>query len=55
MNEKRLNYRYFHFGGGKAPEINPLNPKFRVFIEAWKRLPLSMTKLIGPRIVKYLP
>ena len=55
MNEKQLNYRCFHFGGGKAPEINPLNPKFRVFIEAWKRLPLSLTKLIGPRIVKYLP
>ena len=36
------------------PEINPLNPKYRNFIAAWKRLPLSLANLLGPRIARYL-
>ena len=37
-----------------VPEVNPLNPKYRLFIAAWKRLPLPVSKLIGPRIVRNL-
>ena len=36
------------------PEINPLNPKYRHFIAAWKRLPLPLANLLGPRIARYL-
>ncbi len=37
-----------------APEINPLNPKYRFFIAAWKRLPLPIAGFIGPYIVRNL-
>ena len=36
------------------PEVNPLNPKYRLFIAAWKRLPIGLAKLIGPHIVRNL-
>lgn len=36
------------------PDVNPLNPKYRLFIAAWKRLPIGVAKLIGPHIVRNL-
>jgi FemAB-related protein (PEP-CTERM system-associated) len=38
--------------GGPLPDINPRNPKFRLFIAAWKRLPLSLANWVGPHIVR---
>ena len=47
-----LHYR-FHLGpGGKVPDLNPLNPKFRLFIAGWRRLPLPIANLLGPYIVR---
>ena len=40
--------------GAAIPDLNPLNPKFRLFIAAWKRLPLPVANLIGPHIVRGL-
>jgi FemAB-related protein (PEP-CTERM system-associated) len=37
---------------GPLPEINPLNPKYRLFIAVWKRLPLPVANLLGPHIVR---
>jgi FemAB-related protein (PEP-CTERM system-associated) len=34
------------------PEINPLNPKYRLFIALWQRLPLGLANLVGPHIVR---
>lgn len=40
---------------GAAPrEINPLNPRYRAKIEAWKKLPLWIANRIGPPISKGL-
>ncbi len=36
------------------PDINPLNPKYRLFISAWKRLPVPIANIIGPHIVRGL-
>lgn len=36
------------------PEINPLNPKYSLFIAAWKRLPLSVSQMIGPWLARDL-
>lgn len=38
-----------------APNLSPSNPRFKLWIAAWKRLPLSVTKLIGPMIVRSIP
>ena len=40
--------------GDAVPEINPLNPKYRLFIAAWKRLPLPLATWLGPHIVRGL-
>lgn len=37
------------------PQLNPDNPKFRFLIAVWQRLPVWLTKLLGPPIVKSLP
>lgn len=37
------------------PQINPDNPKYRIAIAAWKKLPLALANTLGPRIVKNLP
>ncbi|MCI0337024.1 MAG: FemAB family PEP-CTERM system-associated protein [Acidobacteria bacterium] len=55
MTERSLPYKYFLVRTGEMPNLNPTNPKFKLMIEAWKRLPLGVTKLIGPKIVRNLP
>jgi len=50
----RLHYRYHLAPGATIPDHNPLNPKYRLFIAAWKRLPLPVANLLGPPIVRGL-
>ena len=38
--------------GLAVPEINPVNPKYKMFIALWKRLPLPVANLLGPHIVR---
>lgn len=38
--------------GAAIPDHNPLNPKYRLFIAAWKRLPLPVANRLGPMIVR---
>jgi FemAB-related protein (PEP-CTERM system-associated) len=52
---KPLEYQYYLNGISELPYISPSNPKYQRRIEMWKRLPLWATKIIGPRIVKYIP
>ncbi len=47
-----LQYRYRLAPGAAIPDHNPLNPKYRLFIAAWKRLPLPVANLVGPHIVR---
>ncbi len=49
-----LHYRFQFAPGARPSELNPLNPKFRLFIAAWKRLPLPVANLLGPPIVRGL-
>ena len=47
-----LRYRFRLAPGASVPDHNPLNPKYRLFIAAWKRLPLPVANLLGPHIVR---
>lgn len=49
-----LHYRYHLVRSRSIPDINPLNPKYRLFIKAWQRLPLSVSRMIGPVIARSL-
>jgi len=49
---------YWHYwlaAGGELPQLNPNNPKFRLLIATWRRLPVLLTRVIGPHVVKHLP
>jgi FemAB-related protein (PEP-CTERM system-associated) len=49
-----LHYRFRLAPGAQIPDLNPLNPKYRMLIAAWKRLPLPIANAIGPHIVRGL-
>lgn len=38
--------------GGPMPENNPMNPKYRLMIATWKRLPLFVANRLGPHVVR---
>jgi FemAB-related protein (PEP-CTERM system-associated) len=49
-----LNYQVHLVRGKKMPAINPLNPKYHLMVEAWKRLPLPVANFIGPMIARQI-
>ena len=50
-----LHYQFYLHKLSELPEINPRNPKYKRKIDAWKKLPHGITKILGPQIVKYIP
>jgi FemAB-related protein (PEP-CTERM system-associated) len=50
-----LYWYYWLPEGSQMPQVNQKNPKYRTAIALWQRLPVSVTRLIGPGIVKYIP
>ncbi|MGH2571845.1 MAG: GNAT family N-acetyltransferase, partial [bacterium] len=53
--ETPLRWEYLLPPGRALPRLNPDNPKFRLAIAAWQRLPIAVTRAIGPSIVRHLP
>lgn len=51
----KLYWDYLLPEGAELPALNPDNPKFRFIIAVWQRLPVRITNLLGPQIVKGLP
>jgi len=49
-----LHYEYYLVGADQVPQLNPNNPKYRYFIELWKRLPLPLANALGPYLAKSL-
>jgi hypothetical protein len=49
-----LSYEYRLLKRDSVPQNNPLNPKYRALIAIWRRLPIGVTELIGPRIARCL-
>jgi FemAB-related protein (PEP-CTERM system-associated) len=44
---------YFNLAPGHSmPDNNPLNPKYRLMIAAWQRLPLPIANALGPVLVR---
>ena len=41
--------------GEQKPELNPDNPKYKLIIFLWKLMPVWVTKLIGPHLIKHIP
>lgn len=51
----KLAWQYYLSPGQKMPSINPSNPKYRLFINIWKRLPLPIANYLGPKIIRNFP
>jgi len=49
-----LHYEFYLVKAKTVPDLNPLNPKYQIFIKTWKKLPLPVANMIGPHLVKYL-
>jgi FemAB-related protein (PEP-CTERM system-associated) len=49
-----LFYEFYLVKSKTLPDINPLNPKYQLFIAAWKKLPLPVSQFVGPFLSKDL-
>ena len=49
-----LHYEYCLYKHDAIPQNNPNNPKYRFFIEAWRRMPVGLANWLGPHIVRNL-
>ncbi|MGH8559664.1 MAG: FemAB family XrtA/PEP-CTERM system-associated protein, partial [Methylococcales bacterium] len=43
-----LHYEFDLLKSRQLPDINPLNPKYRIFVGLWQKLPLPLSMLLGP-------
>jgi FemAB-related protein (PEP-CTERM system-associated) len=50
-----LRWEYLLPPGGSLPGLHPESPKFRLATRVWQRLPLPVTRWLGPPIVRHLP
>ncbi|MDN5753551.1 MAG: FemAB family PEP-CTERM system-associated protein [Nitrosospira sp.] len=51
---QRIHYEYQLHRAGTVPDHNPLNPRYQLFIKAWRKLPLPLANFIGPYVVRNL-
>ena len=55
MTVTELPYRYHLVKAKEVPHLSPVDKKFQLPVAAWKRLPYSWTKIIGPTIIRWVP
>jgi serine/alanine adding enzyme len=53
--QPRQLYWHYWLNNRDIPSLNPSNPKYKLVISIWKKLPVWLTRLVGPAIVKNLP
>ena len=49
-----LAYQYQLLRAKELPNLSPSNPKYQKKIELWRKMPLALTKIVGPPLAKYL-
>ncbi|HYI49442.1 MAG TPA: FemAB family XrtA/PEP-CTERM system-associated protein [Allosphingosinicella sp.] len=54
FDETPLTYAVRTFDGAAPREVNPLDPRYRLKIAAWRRLPLWLANRVGPVIARGL-
>jgi len=50
-----LFWQYLLNSNAVLPELNPANRKYQLAIRLWQRLPVALTRLLGPAIVSNIP
>ncbi|MES1930696.1 FemAB-like protein [Salinisphaera dokdonensis CL-ES53] len=49
-----LSYAYYLVRARELPNLNPTNPRYKHFIQAWQRMPVSLTRVVGPMLARSL-
>jgi lipid II:glycine glycyltransferase (peptidoglycan interpeptide bridge formation enzyme) len=52
---RELPYEVLLVNRKEMPNYSPQNPKFQSAIKIWQKLPLPVTRLLGPQIVRLFP
>lgn len=55
MLETDLPYRYHLIKAKEVPHLSPIDKKFKLPVAAWQRLPFGWTKVLGPRVIRWIP
>ena len=50
-----LTWEYVLLQGSEVPDQSPKNPKYRLAVATWRRLPLWVANAAGPHIVRSIP
>lgn len=50
-----LHYQYWIRSGHQLNLLSPDNPKYKGQVEMWKRMPIWLTRIVGPAISRNLP
>ena len=51
---EQLYYEYYLVRARAMPELNPTNPRYQKVIALWQRMPLWVTRTIGPLLARHL-
>lgn len=51
---ENLHYEYYLVKADSIPEVNPNNPKYKLFIDMWKKLPVPVANKLGPLLSRSL-
>ena len=50
-HEVALHWHYLMPPGKDLPELRPDSPKYRLMVSCWKKLPVCLARILGPRIL----
>lgn len=49
-----LPYQYRLVQASEVPNVSPANPKYRLLVKTWQRLPVSVSTLLGPLVSRHI-
>jgi lipid II:glycine glycyltransferase (peptidoglycan interpeptide bridge formation enzyme) len=53
--QRQLHWYYWTPAGRNLPELNVDNPRFGLAIALWRRLPVRLTRILGPPLARCIP
>lgn len=54
MQDHLLHYQFKLINASALSNLSPNNPKYQLFIKMWQKLPLSVSRWLGPKLAHYL-
>jgi FemAB-related protein (PEP-CTERM system-associated) len=51
----QLTWEYWLAANQPLPDMSPQNPRMQRAIDLWRRLPVALTRAIGPHIIRHIP